>query len=109
MDIKLHHAALIIEFNDTLNESTHQIGLTRSEYFILFKLFEAKGNHLDKETLKNAGWPDSYVCDNALTMSIMNLRKKLKIHSHIVKIKTIQRVGYSLYLATDGVMINVTY
>ena len=107
MEIKLHQSALLIELSDKLAGFTHQIALTRSEYFILSELFEAEGKHLDKNTLKNSGWPDSYVCDNALTVSIMNLRKKLKEYDRVVKIKTIQRVGYSLYHPSNDIVIKL--
>ncbi|OEF22521.1 helix-turn-helix domain-containing protein [Aliivibrio logei] len=107
MEIKLYQSALFIEFNDIKNTSNLKINLTRSEFFILRKLFEVKGKHLTKETLKTVGWPDSYVCDNSLTMSIMTLRKKLAAYSDVIRIKTIQRVGYSLYYTTDELMIKV--
>lgn len=106
MEIILHQAALLIEVKDNLQNLTVKIYLTRSEYFILFELLKAKGKHLTKDTLKNAGWPDSYVCDNALTVSIMTLRKKLKKNSDCIKIKTIQRVGYSLYCTTNDLIVN---
>ncbi len=76
--------------------ATKPIQLTLSEFLILEELLNHQGEHLTKQQLLKAGWPNSYVCDNALNMVIMSLRKKLLRLGGSAEIKTIYRVGYSI-------------
>lgn len=99
MKIELHQGSLKLVL---YKENTGCISiekLTRSEFYILQELLNRPGHHIPKSQLINAGWPDSFVCDNALNMVIMSLRKKLgKLNwnnGEELEINTIYKVGYS--------------
>lgn len=100
MKIELHQGSLRLVL---YNENTECISiekLTRSEFYILKELLNWLGHHIPKAQLMDAGWPDSFVCDNALNMVIMSLRKKLRKlrwnNDGKVEINTIYKVGYSV-------------
>ncbi len=62
----------------TLMFNGEKIDLTKNEYRILETLFESRGKVVSRETLMNKLWEtDSYVDENALSVNIMRLRKKL--------------------------------
>lgn len=62
----------------TLVFNGEKIDLTKNEYRILETLFESRGKVVSRETLMNKLWEtDSYVDENALSVNIMRLRKKL--------------------------------
>lgn len=64
---------------------------------LLFKAFlDNAGQVLDKETLKQAGWPDTIVTDSSLQKSVQKLRLAIAI-SDCVELRTIAGVGYMLY------------
>lgn len=63
----------------TLTFNGRKIDLTKNEYRILETLFESRGKVVSRETLMNKLWEtDSYVDENALSVNIMRLRKKLE-------------------------------
>lgn len=63
----------------TLTYNGERIDLTKNEYRILETLFESRGKVVSRETLMNKLWEtDSYVDENALSVNIMRLRKKLE-------------------------------
>lgn len=63
----------------TLTFNGKKIDLTKNEYRILETLFESRGKVVSRETLMKKLWEtDSYVDENALSVNIMRLRKKLE-------------------------------
>lgn len=63
----------------TLTFNGKKINLTKNEYRILETLFESRGKVVSRETLMKKLWEtDSYVDENALSVNIMRLRKKLE-------------------------------
>lgn len=94
MKITLHHGSLRLSIESC--PTIKPIQLTLSEFLILEELFAHQGEHLTKRHLLKTGWPNSCVCDNALNMVIMSLRKKLLRLGGVIEITTIYRVGYSL-------------
>lgn len=100
MKIELHEGPLkiVIVKNgaDVSAQKVEQLQLTLSEFRILKELITNEGCHLSKEHLLKSGWPNSYVCNNALNMVIMSLRKKLNKTDVLFEINTIYRFGYSL-------------
>lgn len=63
----------------TLTFNGEKIDLTKNEYRILETLFESRGKVVSRETLMNKLWEtDSYVDENALSVNVMRLRKKLE-------------------------------
>lgn len=63
----------------TMTFNGRKIDLTKNEYRILETLFESRGKVVSRETLMNKLWEtDSYVDENALSVNIMRLRKKLE-------------------------------
>lgn len=63
----------------TLTFNGEKIDLTKNEYRILETLFESRGKLVSRETLMNKLWEtDSYVDENALSVNVMRLRKKLE-------------------------------
>ncbi|OEF86459.1 winged helix-turn-helix domain-containing protein [Vibrio splendidus] len=95
MKITLHHASLRLSIEGC--SAIKPIQLTLSEFLVLEELLAHQGEHLTKHHLLKTGWPNSYVCDNALNMVIMSLRKKLLMLGGWIEISTIYRVGYSLH------------
>ncbi len=94
MSILLHQGPLRLTMTEY--PKSPPIQLTLSEFLVLKELLIHQGQHLSKGHLIRAGWPNSYVCDNALNMVIMSLRKKLLKYRDTIEINTIYRVGYSL-------------
>lgn len=94
MEITLHYGSLKLSIEGYA--AITPIQLTLSEFLVLQELSCHQGEHLTKHHLLKVGWPNSYVCDNALNMVIMSLRKKLLMLPRVVEINTIHRVGYSL-------------
>ncbi|NOH36273.1 winged helix-turn-helix domain-containing protein [Vibrio chagasii] len=95
MKINLHHGSLRLSIEGYT--TIKPIQLTLSEFLVLEELLAHQGEHLTKHHLLKAGWPNSYVCNNALNMVIMSLRKKLLRLGGRIEISTIHRVGYSLH------------
>lgn len=63
----------------TLTYAGKKIDLTKNEYRILETLFESRGKTVSRETLMNKLWEtDSYVDENALSVNVLRLRKKLE-------------------------------
>lgn len=63
----------------TLTYNGGKIDLTKNEYRILETLFESRGKVVSRETLMNKLWEtDSFVDENALSVNILRLRKKLE-------------------------------
>ncbi|WP_372384042.1 transcriptional regulator [Vibrio sp. BS-M-Sm-2] len=97
MNIELIKGPLILKITPNENTSTCiSVRLTLSEYLIVEKLIDSQGTHISKRELIETGWPHCIVCDNALNMVIMSLRRKLASIDKTIEINTIQRFGYSL-------------
>ncbi|MCK8086002.1 helix-turn-helix domain-containing protein [Vibrio coralliirubri] len=94
MHLILHKGSLRISLAD--HPTIKPIQLTLSEFLVLKELLTHQGEHLTKHHLLKMGWPNSFVCDNALNMVIMSLRKKLLRLGGWIEINTIYKVGYSL-------------
>jgi DNA-binding response OmpR family regulator len=71
------------------------VALTSKVFDLLLLLVQNKGHLLGKDEIMGELWPDSFVEDNNLTVSISNLRKALGEHlSHHQYIETVARKGY---------------
>lgn len=79
----------------TLTYNGERIDLTKNEYRILETLFESRGRVVSRETLMNKLWEtDSYVDENALSVNIMRLRRKLNRAGLVDFITTKVGMGY---------------
>ncbi|CAH6940021.1 Helix-turn-helix domain-containing protein [Vibrio chagasii] len=83
------------------NAKRTSVRLTFSEFLIIEEMLGNQGEHLTKQHLLNIGWPNSCVCDNALNMTIMSLRKKLLKLGEGGEIITIHRIGYAFIYSND--------
>ncbi|AUV88370.1 winged helix-turn-helix domain-containing protein [Vibrio campbellii] len=73
---------------------------------LLFKAFLDNANQvIDKETLKQSGWPDTIVTDSSLQKSVQKLRLAIAI-SDCVELRTIAGVGYMLYCSCAGAKVS---
>ncbi|MGC9404429.1 helix-turn-helix domain-containing protein [Vibrio genomosp. F10] len=113
MIVELNHGTLKINvYSGHLNQSAKyttsiEAQLNQSEYLLLSTLFANMGQHMTKQQLKLAGWPNTVVCDNSLNMSIMTLRNKLYELGDFWEIHTIYRLGYSLNIHSDYKKVNI--
>lgn len=76
----LEHKGAILNLSEaTLTYQGEKVQLTRNEHRILQLLLENKGQVVTREALMNYLWEtDSYVDDNALTVNVTRLRRKLE-------------------------------
>lgn len=74
-----HKGAVLNTSDATLTYNGEKIDLTKNEYKILETLLENKGKVVSRERLMNRLWEtDSFVDENALSVNIARLRKKLE-------------------------------
>ena len=94
----LEHRGAILNTGDaTLNCQAGKIELTKNEYRILQLLMENKGRTVSRETIMARLWEnDSFVDENALTVNMTRLRKKLEAAGLVDFISTKKGVGYIL-------------
>ena len=75
--------------------STELVGLTPKAFDTLLVLVRHRGHIVEKETLLNEVWPDSFVEEATLAQNVFTLRKALGIDSNGGQfIETIPRRGY---------------
>ena len=73
-----HRGALLNTDDNTLSYRERNIALTRNEYRILLCLMENRGKVVSREKLMERLWEtDQFVDENALTVNVNRLRKKL--------------------------------
>ena len=73
-----HRGAMLNTGDNTLTYGETKIILTKNEYRILLALMESKGKIVSRERLMERLWEtDSFVDENALTVNVNRLRKKL--------------------------------
>lgn len=74
-----HKGAVLNTADATLTYNGEKIDLTKNEYKIMETLLENKGKIVSRERLMNRLWEtDSFVDENALSVNIARLRKKLE-------------------------------
>ena len=74
-----HHGALLNTEEGNLSYNGEKIPLSKNEFRILLVLMKNKGRITSREKLMEALWQtDSFVDENALTVNIGRLRKKLE-------------------------------
>ena len=79
MTILQHRGALLNTSDASLTYNGERIELTKNDYRILRTLMENKGKVVSRDTLMERLWEtDSFVDENALTVNIARLRKKLE-------------------------------
>lgn len=79
MTILQHRDALLNTSDASLTYNGERIELTKNDYRILRTLMENKGKVVSRDTLMERLWEtDSFVDENALTVNIARLRKKLE-------------------------------
>lgn len=74
-----HHGALLNTEDGSLSFNGEKIPLSKNEFRILLVLMKNKGKIVSREKLMEALWQtDSFVDENALTVNVGRLRKKLE-------------------------------
>ena len=95
MSILEHREAFLNVESGVLTYHNISIDLTKNEHRILSLLMKNKGQIISRERLMDALWEvDSYVDDNALTVNIGRLRKKLEANGLTDFIQTKFGEGY---------------
>lgn len=90
-----HRGAILNTGDNTLTYDGKQIALSKNEYRILFVLMQSKGQTVSREKLMEALWQtDEFVDENALTVNVGRLRKKLENVGLSGFIETKFGVGY---------------
>ncbi len=90
-----HRGAILNTGDNTLTYDGEQIALSKNEYRILFVLMQSKGQTVSREKLMEALWQtDEFVDENALTVNVGRLRKKLENAGLSGFIETKFGVGY---------------
>jgi two-component system response regulator protein BraR/BceR len=92
-----HRGAILNTADATLTYRDEKIQLTKNEYKILQLLMENKGRIVRREAIMTRLWEnDSFVDENALTVNMTRLRKKLEAAGLADFISTKKGVGYLL-------------
>ena len=92
-----HRGAILNTGDATLTVGDEKIELTKNEYRILQLLMESKGRTVNREAIMARLWQnDSFVDENALTVNMTRLRRKLKSAGLSGFIATKKGVGYIL-------------
>lgn len=79
MTVLQHRGAILNTSDASLTYNGERIELTKNDYRILRTLMENKGKVVSRDTLMERLWEtDSFVDENALTVNIARLRKKLE-------------------------------
>lgn len=90
-----HRGAMLNTGDNTLSYQGKQIPLTKNEYRILLILMKNKGKVVSREKLMEALWQtDEFVDENALTVNVGRLRKKLEGAGLTGFVETKFGVGY---------------
>mgnify|MGYP002523831558 FL=1 len=90
-----HRGAMLNTGDNSLVYEGKQIGLSKNEYRILLELMKSKGKVVSRERLMEALWQtDSFVDENALTVNVGRLRRKLEAAGLENFIETKFGVGY---------------
>ena len=90
-----HRGALLNTGDNSLSYQGKNIGLSKNEYRILLVLMKNKGKVVSREKLMEALWQtDEFVDENALTVNVGRLRKKLEAAGLADFIETKFGVGY---------------
>lgn len=90
-----HREAFLNTGENSLSYHGEKIPLTKNEYRILFCLMENKGKVVSREKLMERLWEtDAFVDENALTVNVGRLRKKLEAAGLESFITTKFGVGY---------------
>ncbi|SHK68443.1 response regulator transcription factor [Hespellia stercorisuis] len=97
-DMLLKSGGVVLDQNKaSVHYGENAVELTKNEYRILQKLMEHAGRIVSREDIMEALWStDSYVDDNALTVSIARLRKKLEGMGLKDYIITKRGIGYQV-------------
>ncbi|MCH5344917.1 MAG: response regulator transcription factor [Acetatifactor sp.] len=100
MSILEHREAFLNIESSVLTYHDTSIDLTKNEHRILSLLMKNKGQIISRERLMDALWEvDCYVDDNALTVNIGRLRKKLEANGLTDFIQT--KFGEGYYINED--------
>lgn len=92
-----HQGAILNTADATLTYKDEKIELTKNEYKILQLLMENKGRTVRREAIMARLWEnDSFVDENALTVNMTRLRKKLESVGLVDFIVTKKGLGYIL-------------
>ena len=92
-----HRGAMLNTGDNSLTYQGKQISLSKNEYRILLELMKSKGKVVSREKLMEALWQtDSFVDENALTVNVGRLRKKLEAAGLTDFIETKFGVGYRI-------------
>ena len=80
MTVLQHRGAILNTSDASLTYNGERIELTKNDYRILRTLMENKGKVVSRDALMERLWEtDSFVDENALTVNIARLRKKLEL------------------------------
>lgn len=92
-----HRGAVLNTGDNTLVYEKEIVRLSKNEYRILFVLMKERGKVVSREKLMEELWQtDCFVDDNALTVNVGRLRKKLEAAGLPDFIETRFGVGYTL-------------
>lgn len=92
-----HRGAILNTGDNSLTYQGKQISLSKNEYRILLELMKSRGKVVSREKLMEALWQtDSFVDENALTVNVGRLRKKLEAAGLTDFIETKFGVGYRI-------------
>lgn len=92
-----HRGAMLNIGDNSLTYQGKQISLSKNEYRILLELMKSRGKVVSREKLMEALWQtDSFVDENALTVNVGRLRKKLEAAGLTDFIETKFGVGYRI-------------
>jgi len=95
MTVLQHRGAILNTSDASLTYNGERIELTKNDYRILRTLMENKGKVVSRDTLMERLWEtDSFVDENALTVNIARLRKKLEQAGLSEFIMTKKGMGY---------------
>ncbi len=95
MPVLTHRGAMLNTGDGTLFYGNSSISLTKNEFRILLLLMKHKGTVVSREKLMEALWQnDAFVDENALTVNVGRLRKKLDAAGLKDFIETKFGVGY---------------
>lgn len=90
-----HRGAMLNTGDNSLAYQGKQISLSKNEYRILLELMRSRGKVVSRERLMEALWQtDDFVDENALTVNVGRLRKKLEAAGLSDFIVTKFGVGY---------------
>ena len=95
VNILQHRGAMLNTSDASMSYNGNRIELTKNDYRILRTLMENKGKVVSRDALMQKLWEtDSFVDENALTVNIARLRKKLETAGLEDFIETKKGMGY---------------